>query len=197
MITTKSPVNLGLILFAITMIIFFVVYYFFGGNQYFDMTLKVNSFVLPLLYCLVAFLSVRSFWKKNTVVRFKEAFNRAFVPMFVGGLLSMLSIFAFLNFGDVEAKNMLNFQYMQKQKYELDKEYKDALHFVKDDAEKTELNKKYQDRLKGFSPEILAKKDMLSFNFFAGYFAAILIFYVILSFFFGSFFRSRNPETQL
>ncbi|MBS1548246.1 MAG: DUF4199 domain-containing protein [Bacteroidetes bacterium] len=195
--TTKSPVNLGLILFALTMVIFFTVYYFFGGNQFYDVTLKVNSFVLPLLYCVVAFISVRSFWKKNAVVRFKDAFKRAFVPMFVGGFLSMFSIFAFLNFADVEAKNMLNFQYVERQKAELDKEYKDALHFVKDDAERKDLDKKYQDRLKGFSPELTAKKDMLSFNYFAGYFAAILIFYVILSFFFGSFFRSRNPETQL
>ena len=195
--TTKSPVNLGLILFAMTMAIFFIVYYFFGGSQFYVTTLKVNSFILPILYCGVAFISVRSFWKNNRVVRFKEAYKRAFVPMFVGGALSMLSIFAFLNFVDVEAKNMLNHQYVERQKVELDKEYKDAKHFVKTDAEKLELEKKYQDRLKGFSDEMVAGKDMLSFKFFAGYFAAILIFYVILSFFFGSFFRTRNPETQI
>lgn len=195
--TTKSPVNLGLILFAITMVIFFIVYYFFGGSQYYDVTLKVNSFILPILYCGVAFVSVRSFWKSNSVVRFKEAYKRAFVPMFVGGGLSMLSIFAFLNFVDTEAKDLLNHQYVERQKVELDKEYKDALVFVKDDAERKDLDKKYQDRLKGFAPDQVQDKDMLNFKFFAGYFAAILIFYVILSFFFGSFFRTRNPETNL
>lgn len=195
--TTKSPVNLGLILFAITMAIFFIVYYFFGGSQFYDTTLKVNSFILPILYCAVAFISVRSFWKNNRVVRFKEAYKRAFIPMFIGGALSMISIFVFLNFVDVEAKNMLNHQYVERQKVELDKEYKDAKHFVKTDTERLELEKKYQDRLKGFAPELVDGKDMLSFKFFAGYFAAILIFYVILSFFFGSFFRTRNPETQI
>ncbi|MBS1571607.1 MAG: DUF4199 domain-containing protein [Bacteroidetes bacterium] len=195
--TTKSPVNLGLILFAITMVIFFIVYYFFGGNQYYDITLKVNSFVLPLLYCGVAFVSVRSFWKANIEVRFKDAYKRAFVPMFVGGLLSMISIFLFLNFGDTDAKKMLNYQYVERQKNELDKEYKDALVFVKDDKERKELDQKYQDRLKGFAPERVQNKDMLTFNYFAGYFAVILIFYVVLSFFFGSFFRTRNPETQI
>lgn len=195
--TTKSPVNLGLILFLITMIIFFVVYYFFGGSQFYDITLKVNSFVLPLLYCVVAFISVRSFWKKNTEVRFKEAFKRAFVPMFVGGFLSMFSIFVFLNFIEKDAKDLLNYQYVERQKSELDKEYKDATVFVKDATEKQALDKKYQDRLMAFTPDKMTAKDMLTLNYFAGYFAAILIFYVILSFFFGSFFRTRNPETNL
>ena len=195
--TTKSPVNLGLILFAITITLFFVVYYFFGGNQFYDISLYVNSFGLPFLYCAIAFISVRSFWKNHRVVRFKEAYKRAFIPMFVGGFLSMLSIFSFLNFVDTEAKDMLNHQYVERQKSEMEKEYNDALVFVKDEKEKTELNKKYEDRLKAFSPEIVQNKDMLSFKYFAGYFAVILLFYVVLSFFFGSFFRTRNPETNI
>lgn len=195
--TTKSPVNLGLILFAITMVIFFIVFYFFGGSQYYEVTLKVNSFILPILYCGVAFFSVRDFWKNHSEVRFKEAYKRAFVPMFVGGILSFIGIFIFLNFVNTDAKDLLNYQYVERQKQELNKEYKDAVVFVKDDTERKELDKKYQDRLKAFAPEQVQKKDMLSFNYFAGYFAVILIFYVILSFFFGSFFRTRNPETQL
>lgn len=89
---TKSPLTLGILLYAVTMAIFFVVYTFFSGIEYFDTTLKVNAFVLPIVYVLFAFWSVKSHWN-NHQMNFKEAFKRAFVPMFVGGLLSIVSIF--------------------------------------------------------------------------------------------------------
>jgi hypothetical protein len=47
---------------------------------------------------------------------------------------------------------------------------------------------------KGFkvSPEAVKGKDMLTASHFSGYFAAILIFYVVLSVFFGAFFRTKT-----
>ncbi|MDR2205693.1 MAG: DUF4199 domain-containing protein [Flavobacteriaceae bacterium] len=187
-----KPVLLGIVLFIITMIVFFIVYYFFGGIHYYDISLKINSFLLPAIYCIFAFVSVRSFWKKNGGIQFKEAFKRAFVPMFVGGFFSMLSIFVFLNFVDTEAKNMLNYQYVQSNRNELDAEYHKARSIMKNESDKQELDQKYRERLQSFEAERTRGKDMFTANHFAGYFAAILIFYMLLSLFFGTFFRGRN-----
>lgn len=195
---TKSPSTLGIILFIATMIIFFVAYYFFSGISYFDISLKINAFVLPILYAGAAFWSVKSFWNKNRVVTFKDAFSRAFVPMFIGGILSIFSIYAFLNFVDPDAKKLLNYQYVQRQKTELDTEYHSARKIMKHQKDIDELDKKYQERLPSFSPEAIKGKDMLTASHFSGYFAAILIFYVVLSVFFGAFFRTRTvyQETE-
>jgi hypothetical protein len=195
---TKSPSTLGIILFIATMIIFFVAYYFFSGINYFDTSLKINAFILPVLYAGAAFWSVKSFWNKNRVVTFKDAFSRAFIPMFIGGILSIFSIYAFLNFVDTDAKKLLNYQYVQRQKTELDTEYQSARKILKHQKDIDELDKKYKERLPSFSSEAIKGKDMLTASHFSGYFAAILIFYVVLSVFFGAFFRTRTvyQETE-
>jgi hypothetical protein len=174
------------------MIVFFVVYTFFSGINYFDISLKANAFVLPLLYAGVAFWSVKSFWNNHRVVKFKEAFKRAFVPMFIGGILSIFSIYAFLTFVDPAAKSLLNYQYVQRQKSELDTEYTSARKILKHQKDIDELDQKYKERLQSFTPEAVKGKDMLTASHFSGYFAAILIFYVVLSVFFGAFFRTRT-----
>jgi hypothetical protein len=43
-----------------------------------------------------------------------------------------------------------------------------------------------------FLSEAVKGKDMLTASHFSGYFAAILIFYVVLSVFFGAFFRTKT-----
>ncbi|WP_312344401.1 DUF4199 domain-containing protein [Chryseobacterium binzhouense] len=192
---TKSPVTLGILLFAATMLIFFVVYFFFSGINYFDISLKVNAFVLPVFYALAAFWSVKSHWNKHRM-GFREAFKRAFVPMFVGGFLSVLSIFVFINFIDTDAKKLLNYQYVTRQKSELDKEYNSARKILKHQKDIDELEEKYKESLQRFSPEIIKGKDMLTASHFSGYFAAILIFYVVLSLFFGAFFRTKKVYTE-
>ena len=189
---TKSPTTLGIILFIATMIVFFVVYTFFSGVNYFDISLKANAFVLPLLYAGTAFWSVKSYWNINRVVSFKDAFSRAFKPMFIGGFLSMISIYAFLNFADTDAKKLLNYQYVTRQKAEMDKEYESARKVLKHQKDIDDLDKKYKERLPSFSPEAVKGKDMLTISHFSGYFAAILIFYVVLSVFFGAFFRTKT-----
>jgi hypothetical protein len=196
---TKSPSTLGILLFAATMIIFFVVYYFFSGVEYFDISLKANAFVLPIIYAGAAFWSVKTYWNNHKTVSFRDAFKRAFVPMFIGGVLSILSIYAFLNFVDTDAKKLLNYQYVTRQKSELDKEYTSARKILKHQKDIEELDQKYKERLQSFTPEAVKGKDMLTASHFSGYFAAILIFYVVLSLFFGAFFRTRTiyQETEI
>jgi len=194
---TKSPSTLGIILFIATMVVFFVVYYFFSGINYFDISLKANAFVLPILYAVTAFWSVKSYWNNHREVSFREAFKRAFVPMFIGGILSVFSIFAFLNFVDTDAKKLLNYQYVTRQKAELDAEYNSAKKILKHQKDIDELDQKYKEGLQRFNPKAIKGKDMLTASHFSGYFAAILIFYVVLSVFFGAFFRTKTiqPET--
>lgn len=195
---TKSPLTLGIILFIATMTVFFVVYSFYSGIEYFDISLKANAFILPVLYAGAAFWSVKSYWNSHRVVSFKDAFKRAFVPMFVGGILSVLSMYAYLNFVDTDAKKLLNYQYVTRQKSELDKEYTSARKILKHQKDIDELDQKYNERLQSFTPEAVKGKDMLTVSHFSGYFAAILIFYVVLSLFFGAFFRTRTvyQETE-
>lgn len=177
------------------MIIFFVVYSFFSGINYFDISLKANAFVLPVIYAATAFWSVKSYWN-NHKMGFREAFKRAFVPMFIGGILSIFSIYAFLNFADTDAKKLLNYQYVQRQKSELDTEYTSARKILKHQKDIDELDQKYKERLQSFTPEAVKGKDMLTASHFSGYFAAILIFYVVLSVFFGAFFRTKTIQPE-
>lgn len=195
---TKSPSTLGILLFGATMVVFFVVYYFFSGVEYFDISLKANAFVLPIIYAGAAFWSVKTYWSSHKQVSFKDAFKRAFVPMFIGGVLSILSIYAFLNFVDTDAKKLLNYQYVTRQKSELDKEYTSARKILKHQKDIDELDQKYKERIQSFTPEAVKGKDMLTASHFSGYFAAILIFYVVLSLFFGAFFRTKTiyQETE-
>lgn len=58
----------------------------------------LNAFALPALYTFAAYLSVNSLKKEKGILGFKDAFGRAFKPCFIGGILSMASIFGFLNF---------------------------------------------------------------------------------------------------
>ena len=125
---------------------------------------------------------------------FRAVFGRAFKPMFIGGLLSVVTMFLLLNFVDKDAKDLLNYQYIDRQKTELKNEYEKAKSTLDKPEEKAELEKKYRERLKSFSPEMIKDKDMFSFRQFTYYFGAIMVFYVILSVFFASFFRSRLEE---
>ena len=192
----KSPTNLGIVLFIATMIVFFVVYSFFSGINYFDTTLKVNAFVLPVLYAGTAFWSVKSYWNTANVMSFKEAFKRAFYPMFIGGFLSIVTIFTFLNFIDTDAKKLLNYQYVERQRTELNKEYTSAKKIIKHQKEIDELEKKYKEGLQRVSDDAVKGKDMLTASHFSGYFAAILIFYLVLSLFFGAFFRTKTIHQE-
>ncbi len=189
----KNPYTVGLLLFAATMLVFFSVWYFFGGAEYYDNSLIANAFILPVLYCGAAFLSVYYVWKHKKM-NFKEVFQRAFIPMFVGGLLSIISIFAFVNFVDPVAKDILNHQFVERNRNELTEIYSKEKARLKSPEEKAALEKDYQKSLQSFSQDQVKGKDMLTFKHFATYFAIILLFYVILSVFFGAFFRTKSLE---
>ena len=184
----------GIVLFAVTMLLFFGVYFFGADIHYFDRTMKINSFVMPAVYALGAFYSVWIFKKSKPDLGFRDGFKKAFVPMFLGGSLSIVTIFLFLNFIDPAAKDLLNYQYVERQKTELKNEYTKASKILANKADRDELDQKYAERQKSFSPEMVKNKDMFTFSHFSAYFGAIFLFYVILSVFFGGFFRGKSAE---
>ena len=106
----------------------------------------------------------------------------------------MFVIFSFLNYADTDAKELLNYQYVQRQKKELDTEYTKAKKILKHKEDIDELEKKYQERLQSFAPEKVKDKDMLTFKHFFVYFAVILLFYMIISAFLAAFFRSKSAH---
>lgn len=190
----KNVYGVGFLLFIATMLIFFSMYFFGMNVDYFSNSMLLNAFLLPAVYVAGAFLSVNAAKKEGVPMGFRAVFGHAFKPMFIGGLLSVITMFLFLNFVDKDAKDLLNYQYIERQKTELNNEYEKAKSTLDKPEEKAELEKKYQERLKSFSPEMIKDKDMFSFRQFTYYFGAIMVFYVILSVFFASFFRSRIEE---
>ncbi len=189
---TKNVYTIGFVLFIATMVIFFGLYFFGMNTNYFDNTMLINSFVMPVLYLAGSYASVHIVRKTGVSMGFREVFGRAFKPMFVGGFLSVVTMFLFLNFVDPAAKDLLNFQYLDRQKTEMDKEYNTAKPMLKTDEQKADLEKEYAENKLRISHEMTKDKDFFSFRQFSYYFAAILVFYVILSTFFASFFRSRS-----
>lgn len=190
----KNVYAVGFMLFIATMVVFFGMYFFGMNVDYFSNSMLLNAFLLPAVYVAGAFLSVNAAKKEGVPMGFRAVFGHAFKPMFIGGLLSVVTMFLFLNFVDKDAKDLLNYQYIDRQKTELNNEYEKAKSTLDKPEEKAELEKKYQERLKSFSPEMIKDKDMFSFRQFTYYFGAIMVFYVILSVFFASFFRSRLEE---
>ncbi len=187
----KSVYTIGFLLFIVTMVIFFGIYFFGMNTDYFSNSLLINAFFMPAVYLAGAYYSVHELKKTGTLMGFRDVFGRAFKPMFFGGLLSVLTMSAFLNFVDKDAKALLNYQYIERQKTELKNEYVKAKTGLNNDNISRQLDQKYQERLQSFSPEMIKGKDMFSLRQFTYYFAAILIFYVILSTFFATFFRNK------
>jgi len=93
---------------------------------------------------------------------------------------------------DTTAKDVLNFQFVERNKSELTEIYQKQRSIMKNQKDIAELDRDYQKSMQSFSPEMIKDKDMFTFRQFTYYFAAILVFYLILSTFFGSFFRTRN-----
>ena len=186
--------RIGIMLFAVTVLLFFGLYFLGADIHYFERTMKINSFVMPALYALGGFYSVYTYKKVEPELGFREGFRKAFIPMFLGGLLSVVTIFSFLNFIDPAAKDLLNYQYIERQKTELNNEYTKASKILANKADRDELDKKYADRQKSFSPEMVKDKDMFTFSHFSAYFGAFFLFYVILSIFLGGFFRGKKAE---
>lgn len=189
----KNKYTVGLLLYAVTMAIFFIVHYALPSADYYSNALNSNAFVLPAIYTLGAFLCVHYGWKRSRL-NFRQAFERSFVPMALGGLLSFITIFAYLNYADSDVKLVLNTQFVERNKRDLSEVYNKEKARLRTDAEKMQLEKDYRKSLQSFGEGQIRGKDMFTLRHFAVYFAGILIFYTVISFFLGAFFRTKSVK---
>ncbi|AZZ58071.1 DUF4199 domain-containing protein [Riemerella anatipestifer] len=189
----KSTINNGLAMSGAILLVFFVVYFFFMDVNYFHTTMIANSFVLPLIFGVGAFISVYSYKKEKVRLTFKEAFGKAFAPMFLAGFLSISSIFVFISYVDKDVKSLLNHQYIESFRASLEEEYTKAKQITKPNTEEAkELEQKYEEGKKRIEEKVKKKEDMFSLYHFSLVFAGYCAFFLILSVFFGSFFRSKT-----
>ena len=195
---TKNVYAIGFVTFIVMMIAFFITNIFFRDVNYYRTTIILSSFLAPLVYAIGAFISVTSYSKFKKVLNFKEAYGRAFMPMFVGGFLTIASIFAYINYFDTATKDLLNYQYIESFKTSLEEEYTKATKVLKPDSEEMkEVEEKYKVSKIRIAEKEKSKDDMFTAKYFSYVFAGYCAFFIILSLFFGSFFRTRRTELEM
>lgn len=191
----KNVYVIGIMIFAIIMLAFFTTNIFFRDVDYYRNTITLNAFLLPIIFAIGAYLSVTSYsrWKKR--LTFKEAYGRAFVPMFVGGFLSIGSIFFYINYVDKDTKDLLNHQYIESFKTSLEEEYQKSKKVFKPESEEMkDVEQKYAEGKVRIAEKEKRNEDMFSAKYFAYVFAGYCAYFLLLSLFFGSFFRTRSYE---
>lgn len=191
---TKNPVVIGLGLYGVTMLLFFGVYYFFAGPNYWDISMKINAFGLTFIYGIAAFLS--TYWlRKGQLITYPQAFKQSFVTLFVGGFLSMATMFGFLNYVDTGARDLLNYQYVQTELSNLEEAYQkqkiDAANH-KDPSVVTDLEKNYKEAKEAREVALKEKRNYFSFEFLGKLFAGFLLFYLLLSIIIAAFLKNKK-----
>lgn len=187
---------IGLLIFAVIFSAFIVTNIFFRDVNYYRNSIMLSAFLVPLVCAVGAFISVVTYSKWKKTMSFREAYGRSFIPMFVGGILSVAAIFLYIN-NDRATKDLLNHQYIESYKKSLEDEYSKAKKIVKPNSpEDQDLEKKYAEAKVRVDAKVQKNEDMFTLKYFAYVFAGYCAFFLILSLFFGSFFRTRSTEIQ-
>lgn len=193
----KNVYKIGFVMFIIVMVAFFITNIFFRNVDYYRNSILLSAFLLPFIFAVGAYISVSSYSKFKRVLTFKEAYGRAFIPMFVAGFLSILSIFIFINFVDKETKSLLNHQYIESFRVSLEEEYTKSKQVLKPNSEEMkEAETKYEEAKIRIAEKEKRKEDMFSAKYFGYVFAGYSAYFIIMSLFFGSFFRTRLSELE-
>lgn len=191
---TKNPLKVGFILFGITMLTFFIVYYFFANANYWNTTMQVNAFGMTFLYVIAGFIS--TYWlREGTRITYPQAFKQTFLTLFTGGILSMLSIFLFLNYVDTDARDMLNHQYIQTEIKNLDEAYAQKKVEVANHIDRnkiTELETDYKNAKIGREAALKENRNYFSFKFMSAIFGGFLLFYLMLSIIIAGFMKNKK-----
>jgi len=191
----KNPIIIGLVLFSLNMLAFFIVYYFFMDVNYWDTSMKVNSFVLPFLYTFVGFMSVYWYRSFSGRITFYKAFRQAFITVFIGGFLSISSIFIFLNYIDIKARDTLNYQYVDlelKNLYEKYHEIRDEFMKNNEKDKLNELEKKYLEAKHAREIAMKEGRNYFSFGFLFIIFGGYMLFYILLSVVIAGFLKNKK-----
>lgn len=155
----------------------------------------INSFLLPLIFAGGGFFSVTVYSRFKKVISFKETFRRAFMPMFLGGFFSFLFIGSYINFVSTETKDLLNYQYVESFKNSLENEYTKAKQSLRPGAPQLkEVEEKYAEGKLRIQEKLKRKEDMFTMKNFFYVFSGYCLYFLLLSLFFGGFFRTKKSE---
>lgn len=191
----RNVYAVGFMIFIAIMAAFFITNIFFRDVNYYRTSMTLNAFLLPFIFAVGAFLSVTAYsrWKKT--LSFKEAYGRAFIPMFFGGLLSIATIFLYITYVDKDTKDLLNHQYIESFRTSLEDEYQKSTKVFKPGSEEMkDVEKKYAEGKVRLAEKEKKNEDMFSGKYFLYVFAGYCAYFLILSLFFGSFFRTRSYQ---
>ena len=174
----RTTLRLGVFLCLATIVLFLLLFFVFSTNgniteaDYFNYSSLVNCFVMPPLYAGIGFYSAYSN-AKIQALSFSQGFRHAFLPQFIGGLLSLSFIFIFFNTVGSWAEDSL-----QRGWYDLITQ--------SPNPEFMEENKDFVEGMADLS------HNMFTFRNFTIVFMAILFFYVMISTIFAVFLRNRK-----
>lgn len=186
----SKPINYGLLLTAITLVIFFAVYFFFIDSDYYMISAKVNFFVLPFIYTL---LTIILLYKKTNVKKlsFFKSLQYSFSTLLIGGTLSYLFIAFFFNVIDKNAEKLLRNQRLEQSLKELNKDYKSLQNPTEEDTFK------YKMHHKSLTSESLKNEPL--FNLKNSFIILIILylFYFTISVLLSIFFRTRISNANL
>ncbi|PIE50128.1 MAG: DUF4199 domain-containing protein [Flavobacteriales bacterium] len=189
----RNVYAIGFVVFILVMIAFFITNIFFRNVNYYETSMGLNAFLLPFLFAAGAYYSVTTFSRWKKVISFKEVYGRAFIPMFTACFLSLSSIFVYITYVDTDTKDLLNHQFIERYKNSLEEEYTTGKKVIKPNTpEMEELEDKYAEAKIRLQHKIDKNEDMFSLRYFGYVFAVYCAFFLILSVFFGSFFRTKT-----
>lgn len=182
---------IGFVLFILIFLVFLGVNIFFRNVNYYKTSVVLSAFFVPFISAVMAFISVKNQSKLRKKLSFKQAFSSAFVPVFFGGVFSLFSIFLYINYVDKDTRQLLNYQYIESNKEALEEEYQKAKTMLKPNtSEYQEMQKKYKEGKIRIAEKEKKNENMFSFKYFFYVFSGYSVFYILLSVFFGSFFRT-------
>ncbi|MDR1877100.1 MAG: DUF4199 domain-containing protein [Flavobacteriaceae bacterium] len=186
----NTPIHYGLLLAAITFILFFAVYFFFIGFNYYMVSIKVNVFGLPSIYTLMAVILL---YKKSNIKKlsFAKSLQYSFTTMFIGGTVSYLLIAFFFNYVDKESQVLLRHQGLEQILQGLHAEYQS----VEDPTEEQTLH--YEEYAKSLTSELAKKEPLFNLKNSFIILSLLYLFYLIISVLLSIFFRTRIPHATL
>ncbi|HLV23223.1 MAG TPA: DUF4199 domain-containing protein [Moheibacter sp.] len=158
--------------------IFFLLIFIFStrGNitdaQYFNYSALINCFVLPGLYVIIGFYSIFKIARQRQL-SFRQAWQLSFLPMFIGGLLSLVCIFIYFNTAGSWAEDSLQRGWFDLMTANPNPEFMEKNGEMVKAMTNSEIN-------------------MFTWKTFFISFSVILFFYFLISSIFAVFFKNRR-----
>ncbi|WP_068596057.1 DUF4199 domain-containing protein [Vaginella massiliensis] len=176
----------GLILAGLTLLLFFGFYTIYTFNasitpqQYYTISIAIISFLVVPLYGGYSFYKVFTLSRKKAenattvqdLMTFREGMRESFIPLFLGGTLSLIVIFIFFNTVGEWAQDALKEGLL------------DTFIANNDPAIKEEIEKVSDENN-------ILNRNLFSFKIFFTFYPFVLLFYIVISVFFSQFLKKR------